>query len=285
MKILITGDRGYIGTELTYFLREKGHDIVGFDLKEGRDIRIQKHFNWTDKDFDLCIHLAGIVGDPNCDANINVAYKTNVEGSRNVVKFCKDNKIPIIFASSCSVYGFIEDGELQNEESKLHPVSFYAYTKVATEEDIKKALPIYTILRFGTVFGWSRQMRYDLVVNSVTKRALKGEKITIYGGEQIRPFIHVQDICRAIEQSMTNMLIYKYEKTNIFNVVNFNITLKRLGEIISESTGAELFIDTSIKDRRSYNVDGSKLYKKGFEPLYTIDDCIYEVKTNEFDKV
>ena len=280
MKILITGNRGYLGTELTKHLNGLGHEVIGFDLKEGRDIRIVKHFDWIESDVDMCVHLAGIVGDPNCDKDINNAYETNVDGSRNVINYCKENNIPMIFASSCSVYGFIEGEELQNEEDRVNPVSFYAFSKVSTEHDIKKDLKKFTILRFGTLFGWSSCMRYDLVANFVIKRAFEKGKITIFGGEQIRPFVHVQDVCKAIE-----IAINEQQTGETYNVVSFNITLKRLGETISEATGCELFVDTSIVDKRSYNADGRKLYDKGFTPDYNIYDCIHEVKTNEIDKV
>jgi len=275
MKVLIFGDRGYLGTELSKYLKLKKHDVTGFDLKEGFDIRKKEHFKWLSKEFNYAIHLAGIVGDPNCDRDINNAYKTNVEGTRNVVKFCKDNDIPLIFASSCSVYGFIKSNELQDENSELHPVSFYAYTKVAGEEDIKKELNNYLILRFGTLFGWSDSMRYDLVINNLIKQGLNGERLVIYGGEQMRPFIHIYDVCRAISICLDEKLLGK-----TFNLVNFNMKLKNLGAKISDEVNCELFVDTKIQDHRSYNVSGQKFYEY-FEPLYYINDAIDEIYKNE----
>jgi len=272
MNILLTGNEGYLGWHVHNILLGAGHYVLGYDLKSGLDIlndKLLKTFN----EVDYVIHLAGIVGDPNCDADVQHAIKTNVDGSMNVIKLCKDNNIPLIFASSCSVYGASD--EKLYEDSGLNPQGIYAQTKIIIEEAIRKELKHYTILRFGTIFGWSKNMRYDLVVNNFIRRSLVDKKITVFGGQQWRPFVHVKDVASAIRHVLGG------EFYDTYNVTNINITLKGLGEKIQEFSNCEFDIDTRIQDKRNYKVSHTKLFRTGWEPTRYFEDAFEEIKEEE----
>ena len=204
--ILVVGGAGYIGGALTdrltdYNLRvydnllydnvfRKPVDFVFGDIRE--TTKLYKQLEWAD----AIIWLAAIVGDPACNLNQDLTVEIN---ERSVKWLCDNYDGRIIFISTCSVYGF--NNKLLDEESELNPLSLYALTKLNSEKHLEGKNAI--IFRLGTVYGlgdiYSR-LRMDLVVNILTAHALKLKKITVYGGEQHRPLIHVKDIGLAIEK-------------------------------------------------------------------------------------
>jgi len=129
----------------------------------------------------------------------------------------------------------------------------------------------YSILRLGTAYGLSPRMRYDLVVNSFAARASRDNKITIFGGEQERPFVHIRDISRAI------IHIIKNDISGIFNIRGENLSLSKLSEIMKDITNCEVEFDKNIVDKRSYIVDGSKITRTGFKYEFSIADAVKEI--------
>lgn len=286
MKVLVTGGAGYIGNFVVEELLEHGHDVRVLDsmlfgdqalepinnhdrleIKVG-DIRHIEDLSYAIKGREAVIHLAGIVGDPACSVNEQATQSVNIEATKSLIEVCKLHKIQrLIFASTCSVYGASERMQL-NEGSYLNPLSLYAESKIESEETILHTThdkysdnPITpTILRLATVFGWSRRMRFDLAINLLTAKAVLEDQIPVYGGEQYRPFVHVQDAARAFASVLNAPK--ENVKHQIFNVGdnNLNYQIKRVGELIQENVeDSEIRFIEGKEDHRTYRVDFNKI--------------------------
>jgi nucleoside-diphosphate-sugar epimerase len=301
--ILVTGGAGYIGSNLVRDLLASGNNVVVLDklvfgiepisgLLSNRNFKLISGDVTNDGDlkktFDLgidsVIHLAAIVGDPACAADQDTAIQTNIDGTVKVANMSKSAGIKrFIFASTCSVYGAGGD-KLLNEGSRLNPISLYAETRLAAEKDIAKITDDEfkpTILRFGTVYGLSPRMRFDLVVNYLTLKAIRDKEIRIFGGNQWRPFVHVKDIARAL-MLVLNSPIERVGKET-FNVGDTaeNYLLSRIGEIVG---GIMPDVDVTnmdeIEDERSYRVSFGKIKDKlGFTARIKVEDGIMEMKS------
>ena len=224
-KILILGSSGYVGSYISPKL-SKTNLVTGIDketnvnCKSFYKINIIdnfKKFSKVAKNYEILIILAGIVGDPNCFKYKDEAKKINVdflkELKKNIHKF--ENLKKIIFTSSCSVYGF---GRKEfKEKSKFNPLSYYSKTKIQGEKillEIKQKISadIY-ILRLSTLYGYSPSMRFDLVPNLFIKNIKDKKLFTIYGGDQIRPFISLKFLGNVIlkiisQENYNNYFIY-----------------------------------------------------------------------------
>ena len=227
MKVLIVGGAGYVGGAVTDLLKENSNnEIIVYDIllyeslfqKKvefiNGDIRnytlLKKYLDWAD----CVVWMAALVGDGACSINPLITKQINCD----TVKFLANNfNGKIIFFSTCSVYGAQDD--VLNENSPTDPLSVYASTKLEAEKILlnKNAL----IFRLGTLFGigdsYSR-IRMDLVVNVLTAKAINEKKLTVFGGRQFRPLLHVKDAARVIEESIlsSNVGIYNLHLENIW---------------------------------------------------------------------
>ncbi|MCS7250096.1 MAG: NAD-dependent epimerase/dehydratase family protein [candidate division WOR-3 bacterium] len=281
-RILVIGGAGYIGSVLIRKLLKLGYKVRILDNflygKESiKELYNNKSFEICEGDFrhinvltealedcDALIHLGAIVGDPACSISDKLTIETNLLATKFIVQLAKSKNCQrLIFASTCSVYG-ASDKKFLTEESPTNPLSLYAKTKLDSEKVLLsegKEL-ITTILRFATCYGPSFRERYDLVVNLLVLKAVKEGKIPIYGGEQWRPFIHIDDLCEGI----IKVLFAKEELVNnqIFNLgdTNENYQLKEIGKIIKDvCPEAELIIYPDSPDRRNYRVSFEKIKK------------------------
>ncbi len=302
MRVLVTGGAGYIGSILSRRLLEAGHDVLVVDklmfgVEPVKNLVGNKHFelqagdimNYADitrslEKVDAVVHLASIVGDPACAAEPDTATETNLISTLRLSRLCREKKIErFVFASTCSVYGASEGDSEITETSPLNPVSLYAETKI----DCEKVLLAFdtggfspTILRLGTLYGLSPRMRFDLVVNYLTWKALAQKKIKIFNGACWRPFVHVNDIVGAF----LNVLDAPIDKVafQTYNVgfTNENYRLKRLGELIAENVpGTQVEYLNETKDQRSYRVSFVKFEKAlGFKKTKGLADGILETK-------
>lgn len=300
-KVLVTGGGGYIGSVLVKMLLENDYrvrvlDKFTFGIEPIADILNNPNIeiiigdirNIDDvkkslKNVDHVVHLAAIVGDPACSVQGDVAVETNFLSTIRLARLARDNNIKrFIFASTCSVYGASGD-KMIDENSPTNPISLYAETKLDAEKELLALLdekPSLTILRFGTAYGLSPRMRFDLVVNYLAKKALIDKEIKIFGGEQWRPFVHIYDISRAIK--MVVEADDNIAKGEIFNVgaTKENYRMKEIGYIIKEiipDTNVEIV--EQIQDMRSYNVSFKKIESKlGFKNEEIVKDGIAEIK-------
>lgn len=215
------------------------------DLKDGLDYR-----NIDPVKYDVVIHLAAIVGDQACDARPMEAWMTNTIGLMEFAYKCvRDGVKQFIFISTCSIY-------------TGHPTIYSESKKLA--ERVLGNLPGLnaSILRLGTVYGQSPEMRYNLVVNLFKKLSHEGA-ITVFGGEQERPFVHIDDVCHAILGLLDN-------PRPLTHVVGENMTIEKLARLVSTVSGCKLNFDPHATDLRSYHVESD------IETQHTIEEYLHE---------
>jgi len=283
MNILIVGGAGYVGGYVTDLLKETDNEIIVYDnlLYENQfqkdvkfvfgDIRdykkIQQYFDWAD----TVVWMAALVGDGACSINPVITNQVNFESVENLTKNFNGK---IVFFSTCSVYGAQDD--ILDENSNTDPLSVYASTKLSAEKLLESKNSL--IFRLGTLFGigdaFSR-IRMDLVVNVLTAKAITEKKLTVFGGRQFRPLLHVKDAARMI------ILAAKSEKTGVYNLHSENIKIIDLAERVKknfEDTVIEK-VDIKFQDARNYRVNGEKLKNDfDFVPKYSVEDGINEIK-------
>jgi nucleoside-diphosphate-sugar epimerase len=299
--VLVIGGAGYIGSVLCRDLIKKGYDVTVLDaLLYGNDSILgllkEQNFDFVKGDFrniedvirsmqyaDAVVHLGAIVGDPACALDEKLTLEINLAATRLIAETARGFGVQrFIFASTCSVYGASD--EILDEKSRLNPVSLYARTKIDSEKILlamndNNFSPI--ILRFATVYGLSPRPRFDLVINLLAAKAVSEGSITIFGGNQWRPFIHVRDVSRAIIQCLEAPI--RNIKGQIFNVGSDeqNFRIRELGRIIETLIpGTNIIIKKEDQDRRNYRVSFKKIRKLiGFSTKYKIEDGILEIKS------
>ena len=289
MKILVTGGGGYLGSIFCRKMLAKGHKVrvldalwygnesleelsnnADFELVQ-EDIRNLVTTVSTMKDMDAVVHLASIVGMPASSIDPIASEEVNYLAAKNIAELCQLHEIEtFVFASTCSIYGS-QPNTVITEKSKVSPMDFYATQKYLSEKATHSVNRSPLILRFGTLFGYSPRMRFDLVINLFTAQAIKEGKITVFGGKQNRPFLHVDDAAESIVFGLEKNL------TGIYNVISENLTLLQAAEKVSKITGCEIQIKTEVEDERHYNVSADKLSLTGFSASKKLDDGIKEI--------
>jgi len=303
-KVLVTGGAGYIGSVLVRDLLNKGYFVRVFDSlyfggESLEDVRNSPNFELIQGDLQSIdnfpnllegvegvIHLAGISNDPSCDLDPYYTKKINVDASKKLVMMCKEKGVKrFLFSSSCSVYGTGITTQL-DENSQKAPVSLYAKTKLEFENILLEMMgenfhPI--ILRNGTVFGYSPKMRFDLIVNLMTKCATKDKKVFVLGGgKQWRPNVHVKDVSKAFIKCLEAPI--EKVKGEIFNVgsndLNFQVreVAEKVGSMIKD---VKIEYVPSDQDTRNYNVNFDKMNQVlGYTTDFKIEDGIKEIEEN-----
>lgn len=206
--ILVTGGAGYIGDAAVGYLLDTGHIVTVLDNLMYGNSYMRRHDNLsfirgdiTDRQlmselvpkFDSVLHLAAIVGDGACATNPEKTIGVNRNATEHIATMCQLYNVRLVFASTCSVYG--ANNDYLDEDSPVNPLSLYAGTKLQAENAVRN-VPKHYIFRLGTLFGLSgdhARLRCDLVANILTYKACLGEKLTVFGGEQYRPLLHVKD--------------------------------------------------------------------------------------------
>ena len=289
MNILVTGGSGYKGSVLIPELLKDGHKVVSVDTNWfGDNLISHPYLTKIETDIrdidsipfdgiDSIIHLANIANDPAVELSPNLSWEVNVLSSYQIAdKALRNGVKQIIYASSGSVYG-IKEEERVTEDLPLVPVSVYNKTKMVAERvflSFKDQLDIKCV-RPATVCGFSPRMRLDVSVNMLTFQALKNGKITVFGGNQTRPNIHIKDMVNVYKHFLNNKEI----PSGCFNAGFENISILEIAKQVSKSIDAEILV-TESNDPRSYRQDSTKLVKTGFKPQYTISDAIDEIKRN-----
>ncbi len=292
MNILITGGCGFKGTELADQL-SINHNITVIDTQwfgnylNNKNIRIlKKDIRNLDTQFlkgiDSVIHLANIANDPGVDLNPVLSWEVNVLATQKLIEGCIKNKVKhFIFASSGSVYG-VKDELQVTEDLDLVPISTYNKTKMAAERVIlsyKDNINIH-IIRPATVCGYSRRMRLDVSVNMFVFQALKNKEMTIFGGKQVRPNIHIKDINNIYEYFINNPNI----KHGVYNAGFENLSLLEIADKIQSILGNDIKISiTKSNDIRSYRLNSDKLMSTGFKKAYNVDNAITDI-ISKFEK-
>jgi len=230
---------------------------------------------------DAVVHLAAIVGDPACSVHEQTTIDVNYGAAKMIAQLSRAQGISrFIFASTCSVYGASD--VVTDETSGLNPVSLYATTKIDAEKALlETADHVFqpTILRIATAYGWSHRPRFDLVANLLSAKAVADGEITIFNGEQWRPFVNTQDISRSMVMALEAPL----EKVGaeVFNVgdESQNFTLGQLGQIVAEAVPGTVVQDVrNDEDPRNYCVNFDKIRDMlGFKASVTLQEGIQEI--------
>lgn len=278
MRVLVTGHRGYIGSVLTPVLRHAHYEVAGLDCDLYADCdfgRVREELEAFDCDireiesadllpFDAVVHLAALPDDANGAIPEKLIEEVNVVGTQRLLECCKQAGVArFVFASSCAVYGS-RAGEWLDEESAVRPITTYAKSKLLGETILARSANAgfqTTPLRLGTVYGMSPRMRLDTVVNDFTAAALTTGRITMATeGWGWRPFVHIQDVCRAI------LAVLQCNdgngQSNVFNLVNSaeNCRVMDVADAVVEEIPYSMRFHTAGElDRLSYRVNGSKL--------------------------
>lgn len=301
MKILLTGNDGYIGTVMTEFLQHHSYRVIGLDYRyyEGCDLypanvspfrQIVKDIrDVNEKDLegiDAVIHLAALSNDPLGELNSALTQEINYVASVKLAALAKRYGIQrYIFSSSCSVYGIASDGKPLTEEGKLNPITAYARAKVEAEKGISKLAddnfhPVF--MRNATVYGISPSFRLDLVVNNLVAWAYITGKIAIMSdGTPWRPIIHVEDVCRAFLAALEAPVERIHNQVFNVGVNEENYRIKDIAEQVEKivpKCHVEILNKTG-QDERTYQVDFSKIKKTlpRFEPAWNLRKGIEEL--------
>ena len=294
-KIFITGGAGYVGSKLVPKLLSLNYEVTVLDLMIYGDDVLVDHENLTKikgdiRDIkllekhlpgnDIIIHLACISNDPSFELNPSLGKSINLDAFTPIVEIAKKNQIKkFIYASSSSVYGIKNEPEV-HEEMSLQPLTDYSKYKVECENILKKYESdnfTPTIIRPATVCGYSKRQRLDVVVNILTNLAYHKREISIFGGDQLRPNIHIKDMVEAY------MVLIRAPKEKIagkiYNAGYENHSVKDIAETVKNAVGDDVKLITSHSDdNRSYHVSSKKIQNElGFVAKHTIRDAVLDL--------
>lgn len=286
MNILLTGGCGYVGTPLTQSLLARGYRVTVVDLQWFGN-HLTTHPNLTViredvrnvdrlplKGIDVVMHLANVANDPCADLDSKLNWEVNTLVTMQLVERAISHGVKqFIHASSGSVYGVKSEPEV-TEELSLVPISDYNKTKMVSERVLLSYADkiCVNILRPATVCGYSPRMRLDLSVNLLTMAALTKGKITVFGGDQTRPNIHLRDMIRAYH----HFLDHGRKLPGIYNAGFENISILEIAQRVAKHLPADIVV-TPSNDPRSYRLSSKKLLATGFAPQHTVEDAISDV--------
>jgi nucleoside-diphosphate-sugar epimerase len=300
-KIFITGGAGYVGAVLVPRLLEEGYAVTVLDLMIYGEDLLSAHTNLNTvkgdirnqgllkelmSDIDAVVHLACISNDPSFELNPELGKSINFGAFRPLVRISKNAGVQrFIYASTSSVYGIKEEKDV-HEEMSLEPLTDYSRFKA----DCEKILAEYqsddfttVIIRPATVCGYSPRQRLDVVVNILTNLAYHKREISVFGGDQLRPNIHIADMAEAY------LVLLNAPKEKIagktFNAGYENQPVRELAETVKRVVGEDVkLIATPTDDNRSYHISSRKMKEElGFEATHTIREAVEDL-CSAFDK-
>lgn len=289
MKVLVTGGAGFIGSVLVPMLLAEGHRVrvydnlmfglsgifgcfndPGFEFIEG-DIRDKSSLKKAVDGCDAIVHLAAHVGFPICKQDPDEAWKVNVLGTRILTEVIENDDVPLIFASTGSVYGKLS--EVCTEESPTEPLTIYGKSKLKAESWVRRR-ENSIIMRFATAFGISPRVRLDLLINDFCYKAVHERNLIVYEKSYKRTFLYVNDMCKSFLFALEN---FDNMKTEIFNVgdESMNCSKEDIAELIRKKTDYYLHYvesdDFHDEDERNYSVSYKKINDLGFETEISIE--------------
>jgi nucleoside-diphosphate-sugar epimerase len=283
--ILVTGGCGYVGTALIESLVRAGYRVTSFDIQWfGNHLTPHPALTVVHGDIrrvatvpmagvDVVVHLANVANDPCAELNAKLSWEVNALATMQLVEKAIAHGVPqFIFASSGSVYGVKDEPEV-TEDLSLVPITDYNRTKMISE----RVLVSYAdriavqIVRPATVCGFSPRMRLDLSVNVLTWLALRDHRITVFGGDQIRPNIHLRDMVRVYHHFLS-----RPELRGVYNAGFENLTILEIAQMVQRHVPADVIVSPST-DPRSYRLSSRKLQETGFVARFGVEDAIRDL--------
>jgi len=279
MRVLVTGDRGYVGSVLAPLLAERGHDVTGLDADlyagcdfgEGPSLEPSLRSDVRDvgpgqlEGLDAVVHLAALSNDPLGDLDPALTYAINLDGTLALARAAREAGVRrFVFASSCSMYGASGGDELLGEDAPLRPLTAYAESKVRAEEGLRElAGPDFwpVSMRNATVYGVSPRLRLDVVLNNLAAWAHTTGRVRLLSdGAAWRPLVHVRDVALVAATLLeAEPALVRGEAYNVGSASQ-NYLVRDLAGLVSEATGCAVeTADEAAADPRSYRVDFSKL--------------------------
>ena len=295
-KIFVTGGGGYVGAALVPKLLSLGYEVTVYDLfifgenviKAHKNLKIIKgdirnvqRIKDSLKNHDTFIHLACISNDPSFELNPKLGKSINLDSFEPMIKECLNQKIKLfIYASSSSVYGLKNEKDI-HEEISLEPLTDYSKYKAECEKILLKYQSDTfntVVVRPATVCGYSLRQRMDVVVNILANNAYHKRKIKIFGGEQLRPNIHIDDMVDVYIQIIKSPL--KKITGQIFNAGYQNLKVKKIADIVKNIIGQDVELSfEKTNDNRSYHISSKKIENIiGFKPKYSIEKAVEDLK-------
>jgi nucleoside-diphosphate-sugar epimerase len=285
MRVLVTGACGYKGSVLVPRLLAAGHQVIALDtMWFGNFLEPHPHLRLTKGDVreagaldltgtDAVVHLASIANDPCGDLNAKLTWEVGALATMRLADLAARAGVKqFVYASSGSVYG-IKSEDRVTEELTLEPVSDYNKSKMVAE----RVLLSYgdrmavQIVRPATVCGYSPRMRFDVSVNMMTIQALTRGEMTVFGGDQVRPNIHIEDIADVYLHFLAHP-----ELTGVYNAGFENLSIRQIAELVARHVPARITVTPSM-DPRSYRLNSDKLLATGFAPRRGVEDAIREL--------
>jgi nucleoside-diphosphate-sugar epimerase len=286
MALLVTGGCGYVGTRLAgALLARTDHDVTvldtawfgnHLDAHPRLTVRVGDIRRIDDMDlspFDTIFHLAGIANDPSAELNPYASWEVNVLATMRLAdRAARHGVRQFIYPSSGAVYGVRSEPRI-TEDLDLMPISDYNKTKMVAERVILSYADrmVATILRPATVCGYSPRMRLDLTVNLLTMQALTKRRMTVFGGRQVRPNIHIDDL--------VDLYLFAFERRlgGVFNAAFENLTVLEIAHLIASRVDAEVTIQPENADPRSYRLCSDRLLATGFAPAKSVAIAVDEL--------
>ena len=302
--VLVPGGAGYVGAVLVPKMLQMGYRVKVIDLylfgdhvldevkahpdliQIKGDIRDENLLKREIPGSDVIIHLACISNDPSYELDPELGKSINYDAFLSLVQISRYSGVKrFIYASSSSVYGIKDDSEV-TEGLPLEPLTEYSKYKALCEEHLQSAAAddfVVTTIRPSTVCGYSPRMRLDLTVNILTNHAINSGKITVFGGEQKRPNLHIED--------MTDLYLFLLEQPGekihkkIYNVGHENYRVREIAEMVRDTLGGNIpIVTTPTNDKRSYHVSSRRIKEElGFEAKHTIGEAVKDL-CDAFDK-
>lgn len=298
-RVLVTGGAGYVGSNLVPKLLKSGYEVTVLDLfiygdvfaelngnpdltQVKGDLRNPADVRHALNGCDAVIHLACISNDPSFDLNPELGKSINYDCFRPLVKASKDAGIKrFIYASSSSVYGIKEEQDV-TEDLPLVPLTDYSKYKAMCEEVLEEEREpgfVAVTLRPATVCGYAPRLRLDLTVNILTNHAINNGRITVFGGDQLRPNIHVEDMT-----DLYRMLLEQPDETidgKVWNAGYHNLKVRTIADMVRQEVGPKVdIVVTPTDDHRSYHVSSERIRRDlGYLAQRTVKDAIVDLKT------
>jgi len=285
-KVLVTGGCGYVGSCLVSKLLSAGYAVRVVDTGwfgdhlsrgEGLEVVIRDVRSMTSSDVEgvgAIVHLANIANDPAVELNPTLSWEVNVLGTQHLLDLASRSGIGhFLYASSSSVYG-VKDEDRVTEDLPLVPISTYNKTKMVAERVCQSYSDVMSVhnIRPATVCGFSPRMRLDVSVNMLTMQAFLHGRVTVFGGAQTRPNIHIDDLC--------DVFLHFLENPNLpsgpYNAGFENMSIMAIAELVGRHRECEIVVSES-NDPRSYRLDSSLLLSVGFLPTRSVEQSICEM--------